>query len=92
MGSLGAGVVSGHRGCVTGAPVRLTNLECVDHVGVHPVVSSLESEQDDVVCSVREHTPVEHGSSVDATPVKPTLNQITNNTARDLGVSSHPKS
>ena len=32
----------GHRGCVTGAPVRLTNLEFLEHVGVHPVVSSPE--------------------------------------------------
>ena len=46
-------VLSGHRGCVTGAPVRLTNLEFVEHVGVHPVVSSPESEQDDLVCSVQ---------------------------------------
>ena len=38
---------------VTGAPVRLTNLEFVEDVGVHPVVSSPESEQDGLVCSVQ---------------------------------------
>ena len=46
-------MLSGHRGCVTGAPVRLTNQEFVEHAGVHPVVSSPESQQDDLVCSVR---------------------------------------
>ena len=37
-------VLSGHRGCVTGTPVRLTNPECVEYVGVHPVVSMSRPE------------------------------------------------